>query len=258
MNTSDPSTAIVLSRAVRAEWARLWTLRSMWLLMLMGATAIVGFSTLLGLDAVASSSAEAGVAVWIPIRRVCMLAMLLLLPMATVGATADYGTGGIVPTMQWTPRREVLLASRSAVVVGAVTATALIPALAGAALLTRLTSTPSWSWSAGADALATVGFVSILGALIAVGIGLLLRSTAASIGALLAVVLVLPLLLGNLPFAWTKDLAAMLPGTSARQLLIGEGLPGLTDTDAQVALVAWAVGAVGLGAWRLLRTDASA
>lgn len=256
MNTLEPSTPIVLARTIRAEWARLWTLRSMWLFMLV-TTIVVGISVLIGFDSPTEASVESAEAAWMPIRRMSMLAMLLLLPMATVGTTADYGTGGIVPTMQWTPRRESLLAARSIAIILAVSITGLIPALLSAVLVTQFAPAQSWSWGAGVDALATLGFVSALGALVAVGVGLLLRSTAASIGTVLGLVLILPLLLGNLPFTWAKDVAALLPGTSARKLMIGEGLPGLTATDARIALAAWAIGALLLGGWRLLRTDAN-
>lgn len=244
----------LLARTIRAEAARLRTLRSMWLMALLTTTAVGGVSMLAGSDV---ASTLDGQTVWTPIRRVGMLAMLLLLSMATAATTADHGTGGIVPTLQWTPRRPLLLAGRTIVVVVAVTATGLTPVLVGGVLASQLAQDQRWSWRQAADALAALGFVYALGALLAVGVGLLLRNTAASLGVILALVLVLPILLGNLPLDWTRDVAAALPGTSVRRLLIGEGLPGLTDARARVTLAAWAFGSLAAGGWRLIRTDAS-
>ncbi|TCC27340.1 hypothetical protein [Kribbella speibonae] len=244
---------ILLIRTIRAEFARLCTLRSMWVMALLTTIAVVGISML----SAANASAELGQPVWMSIRRLGMLAMAVLLSMATAAATADHGTGGIVPTLQWTPRRPFLLTGRAIVIVVAVTATGLIPAFVGGMLAIGLAPELSWSWGQATEALAALGFVFALGALLAVGVGLLLRSTAASICAVFALVLVLPLLMGNLPFDWTKDVAALLPGTSMRQLLIGEGLPGLTDTGAKSTLAAWALGAFVVGGWRLVRGDAN-
>lgn len=240
---------ILLTRTIRAEFARLCTLRSMWVMALLTTIAVVGISVL----SAANASAELGQPVWMSIRRLGMLAMAVLLSMATAAATADHGTGGIVPTLQWTPRRPFLLTGRAIVIV----VTGLIPAFVGGILAIGLAPELSWSWGQATEALAALGFVFALGALLAVGVGLLLRSTAASIGAVFALVLVLPLLMGNLPFDWTKDVAALLPGTSMRQLLIGEGLPGLTDTGAKSTLAAWAFGAFVVGGWRLVRRDAN-
>ena len=50
-------------------------------------------------------------------RIIGLLCMLVLFAFASVSTTSDHGTGGIVPTLQWTPRRGVLLTARTAVIV---------------------------------------------------------------------------------------------------------------------------------------------
>ena len=50
-----------------------------------------------------------------------MFALFGILAMSVVTSTADHGTGGIVPTLQWTPRRGVLLAARAGVIVATTT-----------------------------------------------------------------------------------------------------------------------------------------
>ncbi len=90
------------------------------------------------------------------------------------------------------------------------------------------------------------------------GLGLLLRSTAGALVSALALLLVLPLVLGNLPYDVAQALAQYLPGAGAMFLVFGAA-PGesMSDTSARLILLAWAGGSVALGGWRLLRTDAS-
>ena len=73
----------------------------------------------------------------------------------------------------------------------------------------------------------------------------------------IALILVLPLVLGNLPQEWAQDVAALLPGSSVIFLISGEGLSdGMTVASARTTMAAWAVAAIAAGGWRL-RTDAS-
>jgi ABC-2 type transport system permease protein len=256
MSTHEPSTPVVLSRTIHAEWARLWTVRSTWLFMLVATLGVVGISLLVGSDSRGEGQTEPGETVWIAVQTLGMLAMLLLLTLATVSTTADHATGGIVPTLQWTPRRAILLAARTVVIVVTVTIVGLLLALLGAVLINLIAPVLALPWDKGVDTLSALAFVYALGTLLAVGLGLLLRSTAGAVVTVLGLMLVLPLLLGNLPFEWAKDLAVLLPGSSALKLTVADGMPGFTAADARVTLAAWAVTALGLGGWRLLRTDA--
>ena len=45
------SAATVVARTGRAEWTRIWSVRSSWLLVLVTALAVLGLGTLVGLDA---------------------------------------------------------------------------------------------------------------------------------------------------------------------------------------------------------------
>lgn len=257
MSTSEAPTSVVLGRTVRAEWARLWTVRSTWLFVVVATLGVVGISLLVGFDSRGEGQTEPGETVWIAVQTLGMLAMLLLLTMATVSTTADHGTGGIVPTLQWTPRRGVLLAARSVVVVASMTVIGLLLALLGAVLINRIAPVLALSWDEGIDTLAALALVYCLGSLLAVGLGLLLRSAAGAVVTVLGLMLVFPLVLGNLPFEWAQDLAVVMPGSSALMLVVDEGLPGLTVSEARVTMAAWAAGALVLGGWRLIRTDAN-
>ena len=102
-----------------------------------------------------------------------------------------------------------------------------------------------------------MGVVLACGALLGVGLGLATRSTAASLVLAIALLLVLPLLVAQLPFEWAATTSARLPGSGALFLIFGEGpLDDMTATSARLTMLAWAVGAMAAGGWRLVRSDA--
>ena len=110
-----------LARSSRAEWARIWSVRSSWILVLATTAAVLGIGALIGADAASDASGlPEDATVWRGVTPTAMFALFGTLAMAVVTGTADHGTGAIVPTLQWTPRRGILLASRMGVVVATV------------------------------------------------------------------------------------------------------------------------------------------
>lgn len=120
---AEPGTATVLARAAGAEWLRLRTVRTTGWCLLAAAVAIVGIGSLTALD-------EAEMASSIGITAPATLAgeygtlvgQFALLLVVLLAVTSEYGSGAIAPTLQWTPRRGVLLAARVAVPVAVATA----------------------------------------------------------------------------------------------------------------------------------------
>lgn len=253
------SATTVLARAGSAEWGRIWSVRSSWALALVTAVAVVGLGVVVGLDAAGDpSGVPADASAWDGGRPAAMFALFGVLALSVVTSTADHGTGAIVPTLQWTPRRGVLLAARAGVVVA--TATLLGVCLVAGACLAVRAFVPSLGLplGAGAELLGGLAFVDASGALLAVGLGLLLRSTAGGLVTVIALVLVLPPLLANLPYDWAVTLSALMPGSNALYLVFGEGPSDeMTVASSRLTLGAWAGGALLAGGWRLLRTDAS-
>ena len=256
MSALEPSTAVVLGRTVRAEWTRLWTVRASWLFVAVATLGVAGISLLVGYDARDPGAVAPGETAWIPVEILGLLSLLVLLAFASVSTTADHATGGIVPALQWTPRRGILLAARTLVVVTTVAALGLLLAGTAGLVVHALAPVRGLPGDEGVETLSALGFVYLTGALLAVGLGLLLRSTAGAVVTVLALMLVLPMLLGNFPFDWARDLATALPGSSAVQLVAGESIAGLTDAQALLTLAAWAAGGLLAGGCRLLRSDA--
>ena len=253
------NTTTALARTSRAEWSRIWTVRSSWAFAVLTAVAVVGLGTIIGYG---TSNDPSGVpsdaTAWDGGQLTGMFAFFGILAMAVAVSTADHGTGGIVPTLQWTPRRGVLLAARAGVVVATTTLLGLVLVAAASAVIAAFLPELGLPLGDGAEVLGGLGFVYATGALLAVGVGLFLRSTAGALVTVIALVLVLPPLLGNLPYDWAVDLSAALPGSNALFLIVEEG-PGddMTRTSARLTLGAWAAVALLAGGWRLLRTDAN-
>ena len=252
------STAALLARTGWAEWSRIWSVRSSWALALATAVVVIGVSLLIGSSAAADPAGVPSDATgWRGGRPTAMFALFGVLAMAVVTATADHGTGGIVPALQWTPRRGVLLAARAAVVVATTTLLGVLLVAAAGVVVWAFLPRLGLPVGNGAEVLGGVAFVHATGALLAVGLGLALRSTAGGLVSVLALVLVLPPLLAQLPYDWTLELAAAMPGSSALYLLFGEGpVDDMTVTSARLTLAAWAGAALLAGGWRLLRADA--
>lgn len=253
------STAEVLSRTGRAEWVRIWSVRSSWILALLTAAAVVGLGTIVGLDARNDpEGVPADASAWDGARPAAMFALFGILALSVVTSTADHGTGAIVPTLQWTPRRGVLLAARAGVIAGTATLLGVLLVGAAGAAIWALVPEVGLPVAAGAELIGELGLVYASSTLLGVGLGLLLRSTAGGLVAVIALVLVLPPLLAQLPYDWAATLSASMPGSNALFLIFGEGPSDeMTETSSRLVLAAWAVTALLAGGWRLVRTDAS-
>ncbi|WP_328468600.1 hypothetical protein OHA21_52210 [Actinoplanes sp. NBC_00393] len=236
-----------------AEWARIWSVRSSWIFALASAAVVAGFGGIVATD---GEGLPSGASAWDGGRPAGLFALFGILAFAVVTSTADHGTRGIVPTVQWTPRRGVLLTARAGVI--AATMTLLASAMVVGATMVVWAVHPEAGLPAGdgARTLGDLAFVYLTGALLAIGLGLVTRSTAAALVIVIALVLVLPLLVAQMPYTWTTELAAHLPGAGALFLIFGDGpSEDMTTTSARVTMALWAVTAVAAGGWRLLRTD---
>lgn len=252
-----PSVGRVFVRTCAAEWSRVWTVKATWWLLAVAGTIMVGIAAIAGHDAARDPDAAVGEPAWGAAEVVVLPAQFALLTIALLAVSSDYATGGIVPTMQWTPRRNVLFLARAAIAAGVATAAG-VGFAAAASVAGYLTARPVLSLpvDAGIDVLSTVALVLAAGTLLAVGLGFLLRSTAGALVSVFLLLLVLPALLPQLGYDWLTDISDLLPGTSVIFLLSEEPRGrGLTTTSCTSALLAWAGSALLLGWLRLVRSD---
>ena len=252
------STTAVLTRTGAAEWSRLWSVRSTWWCAIATSVVVLGISTLAGIDLRDAPLEDPDASAWEIGQFAAGLWMFVLLVIVLVTATVDHTTGGIVPTLQWTPRRAILLAARTCVLV--VSATVFGQVLVAGASVTVHLWAPELGLpvAEGSRTLAWAAFVHATCALLAAGIGMATRSTGGGLAGVFALIIVLPVLLQVIPHELAVRLNEMLPGTAVIHLLSGDGPGGteMTTTSSVVTLVCWSVGALAAGGWRLLRTDA--
>ncbi|SOD99477.1 hypothetical protein [Blastococcus haudaquaticus] len=253
VHLQEPGTLTVYGRAATAEWLRLRTVRSTWWCLLAAAVTIVGIGVIMAFDAEnvtasgdlppATAAGEFGV----------LLGQFALLVMVLLAVTQEYASGAIAPTLQWTPRRGVLLAARVTVPV--------LAAAVAAVLLAFVADVAAWliadlSLSTGdvTDSLGRIAAVLVAGGVLAVGVGLFLRSTAGALATVFLLQLVLPFLLPAFGVQWMADLGELLPGSGAIWTLLGE--PEMSAAQATTLLVGWSGVALVAGGWSLLRRDA--
>jgi ABC-2 type transport system permease protein len=255
----EVSTGRLFARTCAAEWTRLWTVKATWWFLAAAAVVMVGLGTIAGFDAGGNAADAQGDPAWEAANFTAMPAQFAFLALVLTAVTADYASGGIVPALQWTPRRTVLFLARTIVTAGTATGLGVLlglaSALAGYAAARPVLTLPV---DDGVDVLGTVGVVFGAGSLLAVGLGFLLRNTAGALVAVFLLILVLPALLPQFGYDWLTEFADVLPGTNAFFLLLGEPAGrGLTETSSLVTMLVWAGGALLLGWLRLLRDDAN-
>jgi hypothetical protein len=256
VRTAEPGTARLLARTVAAEWTRLWSVRTTWWCILAAAATIVGIGATAAFDV---AGEPVPVDERLPGEMAGHFGMLpgqfALLLLVLLAVTPEYATRSIGTTLQWTPRRGVLFVARVAVPV--------VVATVVGVLLTLLTDLAAWAIAGPvlelsvadlAESLGKVAFVLAAGALLAVGAGFFLRSTAGALATVFLLLLVLPLMLPAFGVQWMVDLARLLPGSGTAYLLLEE--PEMTTASSVAVLTAWAGGALVAGGWSLLRRDA--
>lgn len=242
----------LLVRTCRAEWRRLWSVRSTWALTLITALAMVG----IGVLSTSGAEPDPGDPAWLAAAYGTIPGQIALVAIALAAVTADHTTGGITLTLQWTPRRPVFYAARAAV---AVLTTTVLGCLLGllAALTAYVTGPPALDLpiGEGLEILGSVALVLASGSALAVGLGFLLRNTAAGIVILLLLLLVLPGLVPQLGTPWAETLADLLPGSNALFLLVGEPDDrGITNASAIVTLLGWGAAGLAFGWLRVARS----
>jgi ABC-2 type transport system permease protein len=219
---------------------------------------VLGISTLAGIDLRDAPLEDSNASAWEIGQFAAGLWMFVLLVIVLVTATADHTTGGIVPTLQWTPRRAILLAARTSVLVVSATVFGQVLVAGASATVHLWAPEVGLPVGEGSRTLAWAAFVHSMCAFLAAGIGMATRSTGGGLAGVFALIIVLPVLLQVIPHELAVRLNEMLPGTAVIYLLSGDGPGGteMTTTSSVVTLVCWSVAALAAGGWRLLRTDA--
>jgi ABC-2 type transport system permease protein len=257
------------SATLRSEWTKLSSLRSTKVMLVCSLIFALALTALLAL--VVGNTWDD----WKPADRRdyepigaaligSLASAIFFLVIGVKAATAEYGAGMMRLTLTATPRRGWVLAAKALVV----TAVTLVAALVGNVAMFLLARAILGSYGiettslADADALRAIfgsAALTPLFPVIGLALGIALRSTAATIIAVLAVIFGPPFLGGVLPQSWQGDALEYLPMSAADAISIGH-LPdtaaGLSPAVAALIVAGWVAVFLG-GAWAVFeRRDA--
>jgi hypothetical protein len=250
--------AVTPARVLHSEWHKLWTLRSTWFNLALIPVLTLGTGIAIG------SSYESGDATELDTVLLVLLGMqfsqIIVGVLGILSTAEEHSTGLVRSTMAAVPARLPVLWSKAAILgtVGFLTA-----------LATNLVTFPLvQTLLTGTDKEASLGDPGVLRALVgnaaglaliavlAVGIGALIRSVPTSVGVLIGVVMILPEVLRMLPYDVVDDAVRHFPGKALETLTHADPTPGMTSPgSALLALFIWTAAVLTAAAFLLKRRD---
>ncbi|MFJ7338382.1 ABC transporter permease [Streptomyces sp. NPDC101116] len=258
MTTATLPYRVTPARVLRSEWHKFWTLRSTWITLVV--TSAVSAAMGVGLAAAYDGTGEDGMDTVLFVLLGTQFAQITLGVLGILATAGEYSTGQIRATMTAVPRRLPVLWSKAAVLAGVA-----LPLT----LATNLLTFPlAQSFLTGTDQAASFGDPGVLRALVgnaagltllavlALGIGALLRSVPMAIGVFIGIVMILPEVLAALPYAFVDDAARYFPGKALEALTTAQSSPGLaTPGTALLAMALWTTAVLTLASAVLRRRD---
>ena len=244
--------------AVAFEWTKFWSVRATWWNLAVGLLLTVGFAAMVG--ASADASAKKGVDVTMPAphhaSQAFLISQLTIVVLATLALTSEYSSGSIRTTLQSVPARGRMLRSKTLVVAAVVVASGFVFSLLGTMVAAPLMGHYG-DYSSGqlfGTALGAGVYLALL-AVMAIGLGTVLRSAAGTITTLIMVLLALPQLMGVVGAKWLETASDYMPSVAGTVLLTQDSDPYGAGT-ALLVLLLWALAAYAAGTAVLRRRDA--
>lgn len=259
--TTGARVGVTLPRVFSSEWIKFRTLRSSWYML---AAAVVSFIAV-GLTIAYNTRNATGVAAEDAVPSASLqgylFAELLIGVLGVLFVSGEYGTGMIRSTLAAVPRRVPVLLAKTGVfavvILVPMVVTALVTFLGAQAILSG--SGHGYSLSDPTALRVTLGtgaYLTLIG-LLGGALGWILRSTAGGIAALLGLVLVVPVLFGQLLGSWGKDVGQFLPSSAGESFVSSVHGPNMLAPWVGLGvLVAWVAVALAAAAVQLRRRDA--
>lgn len=258
-----------LARALHFEWIKIRSLRSTWIGLGTVLLILVGIAVIAAAISTGSVAAPGddggGFGGDGPLATVLSGADFAVLLIGVLGALAgarEYSSRMITATVSAIPRRWQIVVSKGVVLTGVVLPTALLGVLSAFGIGMAILATGDGATVALTDAgvlrsiVGMAGYITAI-ALIGLALGVLLRSVAGSIGALVAGVLILPALAGGLlPSSWDPILQ-FLPSSAAAAFttVMAAGDSVLSAGAGALVLLAWVALSLGAAAQAITRRD---
>ena len=208
-----------LAGTLRSEFTKLCSVRSTYFTLIAFFLAGIGFAVIAAAGNRANGAQAVFDATATSLHGVVNVGELIIVVIGALVITSEYGTRMISTSLTAMPRRGVLYAAKAVVLACLTFTVALIMSFAsffaGQAVLGPAHGGAS---IASPDALRSVLLSAVFVtccALLAFGLGAVIRYTAGAVTTLFGLVFVIPLLAQALPTNWFKDIARWLPGGPA-------------------------------------------
>ncbi|MFE6778347.1 ABC transporter permease [Streptomyces sp. NPDC057702] len=260
-DSADPSPdyRVTWPRVLRSEWSKLWSLRSTWIAL--AATLLV--TVALGAIVAGTYETGSGDDDIEPVEFTLLGTQFGQLTIAVLGVlvtAGEYASGMIRATLTAVPRRLPVLWAKTAVFGGVALVITLVTVFATFPLAQVFLSGTDMEAGIGdpgvARAIAGAAVGIALQGLLCLGLGALLRSIPGAIGAYIGAVLVLPEVVGLLPYGAVGDIVACMPSQAAQALTTVHHNPDLLAPGAALlALCCWVAATLAAAALLLRRRD---
>ncbi|MER8048187.1 ABC transporter permease [Streptomyces sp. NPDC094032] len=244
---------------LHSEWHKLWTVRSTWATLLTTVALVLGVGLLMG-TTYTSGGGDSDVDTVVLTLYGTQLGAVSLAVLGILLTAGEYATGLIRATFTAVPRRLPVLWAKAAVFTTVVLTTSLTTALLTFETTQLFLSDTDQAASLTDDGVLTALAGNAVGvtllALIALGLGAALRSVPGALGAFIGGILILPQILGTLPYAWVETAVHHFPAQAAAALGTATHTPGTAAPgSALLALLLWAAAALTVPALCLRRRD---
>ncbi|MCP9987465.1 ABC transporter permease [Streptomyces sudanensis] len=251
--------AVTGARVLRAEWFKLRSLRSSRVTAATAVLLVIAVALLMG-GTYESGGGDSDVDPVVLVLQGTMLSQICFAVLGILVTAGEYATGSIRATLTAVPARLPVLWAKAAVFTATVftlgLATALVSYPAAQVLLADTDQAGSLTDDGVLAALAGNSAGVTLVALIALGLGALLRSVPGALGAFVGGVVIVPEILGALPYEAAETAVRYFPTQAAHALGSSTPLPGAASPGAALlALLLWAGGTLALAAVLLKRRD---
>jgi len=261
-----PTLPRVFMAAARAEWTKLRTVRSTLWVLIFTTVSTVGLGALLTAlevsrwDHLTVTEATGFDPLLLGFAGI-NLAQLSIGVLGVLVMTSEYVTGTIKLTFGATPQRRLLLAAKVTTFSSVVAVIGLVSCVSAFFVCQALLAPKHAGVSISDPGVlrAVIGGVAhlVLIAVIAVGVGAVLRRTAGAVAVLFAVLLVVPGLVALLPSPWNDDVTRYLPSSAGVAMSAVVHFPNLlSPAGGLLVLSGYATATLALAAVLLVRRDA--
>lgn len=262
----DPGHLRVLRAAARAEWTKMRSVRSTMWTLLAAIGLAVGFGSLVAVTQMNSwDTLDAGERARFDPTSYSLsglfLAQLAVGVLGVLMISSEYATGQIRATFAATPQRLSVLAGKCITFIAVVSVVGLVTSFGSFAIGQAVFAGEGVGASLGDPGVlrAVVGGALYLVAIgvLAIGIGTLVRRTAGAVTALVAVLMVLPIVTGFLPSSWNENIGKYFPARAGTAVFtVVRDANSLAPWTGFAVLVGYAVVALAAAGLLLTRRDA--